>query len=67
MIAKAHSVAAQVIGLPETESVQIVEDAGFEARIVERDGTYYPVTRDYREDRVNLYFRDGLVYRASVD
>lgn len=66
MTADANAIASQVIGLSEIEAVQIIETAGLRARVVEREGVYYAVTRDYRTDRINLFFRDKLVYRADV-
>jgi hypothetical protein len=40
---------------------------GFDVvRIISRDGNYFPVTRDYREDRINFNIEDTLVVQASV-
>lgn len=55
-----------LIGLPEADAVAAVEAAGFEARIVARDGEYFAVTADYRVDRVNLEIVDEVITAASI-
>jgi hypothetical protein len=35
-------------------------------RIISRDGNYFPVTRDYREDRINFNIEETLVVQASI-
>lgn len=55
-----------LVGIPEAEAIAAIEQAGWQARVVERDGEAFPVTMDYREDRINLVVTGGLVTSATV-
>lgn len=55
-----------IVGLTEQMATQVIEENGFRARLTERDGNYFIVTRDFRTDRINLKVKDGLVYNASI-
>jgi hypothetical protein len=55
-----------LVGLPEAEAVAAIEAAGFEARIIERDGESFAITMDYRVDRVNLEITEGIIDGASI-
>jgi hypothetical protein len=55
-----------LVGVPEDEAVAAIEEAGWQARVVERDGEPFPATMDYREDRINLVVAGGLVTEATV-
>lgn len=55
-----------LIGETEADATAAVEAAGFTARVVERDGESFPITMDYRVDRVNLTVQDGLVTVATI-
>lgn len=59
-------VVERVIGLDEQAATDTATELGFEVRVVERDGESFPVTADYRVDRVNLVITDGVVTGASV-
>lgn len=59
-------VATSLIGLPEERAVEVAKEQGFEVRVTERDGESFPVTADYRMDRVNVSIADGLVVTASI-
>jgi len=37
------------------------------ARVVERDGQALPVTMDFVEGRINLYVKDGKVYKIQIE
>lgn len=52
--------------LLESDAVTLIEDSGFVARIVARDGVDFPVTMDYRIDRFNLAIRDDRVVVITV-
>ena len=55
------------VGLPEDEATVQAYNNGFDVvRIISRDGNYFPVTRDYREDRINFNIEETLVVQASV-
>ena len=55
------------VGLPEDEATVQAYNNGFDVvRITSRDGKYFPVTRDYREDRINFNIEETLVVQASV-
>lgn len=53
-----------LIGLTEDDAVQAAADAGWDLRIVSRDGEFFPVTKDYRLSRVNLSIANGVVTAA---
>jgi len=55
-----------LIGLEESAALLIIEQAGFESRIVHRDGEDFAVTLDYRYDRLNLHINSGIVTRATL-
>lgn len=59
-------VAASLIGLSEERAVEVAKEQGFEVRVTERDGESFPVTADYRMDRVNVSIAEGVVVQASV-
>jgi hypothetical protein len=54
-----------VVGLRTRQAIERLVEAGFGARVVERDGVSLPVTMDYRPDRVNLSVADDIVVRAA--
>lgn len=59
---------------PGTDYVGLSEDAattqaindGYRVRITSRDGHHFPVTRDYRTDRINFAIETALVVQATV-
>lgn len=55
-----------LIGLTEATAVDEAESGGWVARVVARDGEYYPVTKDYSLSRVNLIVDGGIVTSVSV-
>jgi len=54
------------IGLTEMEAVEAATRLELPNRIVERDGKNFPVTRDYRPNRLNFVIEKGLVTRVST-
>ena len=60
------AVPPNVIGLRTRQAIERLVEAGFGARVVERDGTSLPVTMDFRDDRVNLSVVDDVVVSARV-
>lgn len=57
---------ATVLDKPAEDAIATIESAGFEARIISRDGQMFPVSRDFREDRVNLEIINGVVSNAHI-
>jgi hypothetical protein len=55
-----------VEGLREEAATAALNDAGFEVRVVERDGEQFQMTMDYRDNRVNLAITNGVVTSATI-
>ena len=63
------AVAAEVIGMTEEQAIQIIEGVSSEEltyRVIRRDDESYPMTMDYRINRINLEIDNGLVSKASI-
>ena len=43
-----------------------IEEAGYEHRMVWKDGESFAVTEDYRPTRINLYIKEGIVDKVEV-
>ncbi len=56
----------QLVGLSESSATRLAQRNGFRVRVVARDGRNFPVTRDFRRDRVNLSIVRGRVIRATI-
>jgi len=54
------------IGLTEMEAVEAANRLELPNRIVARDGKHFPVTRDYRPNRLNFVIEKGLVTRVTT-
>lgn len=55
------------VGLDEESALRKAVKTGKAARVVERDDEALPVTTDFSSGRLNLYVRDGKVYRVQVE
>lgn len=55
------------VGLPESAALSKAASENKAARVVERDGEALPATADYSPGRLNLYVRDGSVYKVQVE
>lgn len=55
------------VGMTEAAALSQAKETNVPARIVERDGESLPVTMDYVEGRLNLYVKNGIVYRLTVE
>lgn len=55
-----------IIGKNLNEAASVINGADMSFRVVERDGTFYAVTRDVRPGRVNLHLTDGVVVKYTV-
>ena len=62
------ALAEEVIGLTEEKAIELIENKSgmIMYRIVKRDGENFPVTMDYRLDRINLEITEGIVTYAYV-
>lgn len=61
-----EQVAEAAVGMSEQEAIAAITAAGGGYRIIGRDGEDFPMTMDYRLDRVNLRIEDGIVTEASI-
>jgi hypothetical protein len=65
----AQAVAAEVIGMTEAEAISTIESVSSEEltyRVTRRDDESYPMTKDYRLNRINLEIDNGLVTKTSI-
>ncbi len=63
------AVSQEVIGMAEEQAIQTIEGISSEQlayRVVRRDDEFYPMTMDYRINRINLEIDDGLVTKTSI-
>jgi hypothetical protein len=63
------AVSQEVIGMTEEQAIQTIEGISSEQldfRVVRRDDESYPMTMDYRINRINLEIDDGLVTKTSI-
>ena len=54
------------VGLTEAEADRLAADLGLEVREVGRDGECFPVTDDFRQDRINLELAGDEVIAAAI-
>lgn len=64
--APAQSAPPDVIGLGEDEAGKVLEQAGWQARVIKIDGEGLVVTADYSTTRLNLEIDKGIVVATSV-
>lgn len=57
----------EYIGLTEQTALDQALQAGKTARVVSRDDESLPVTMDFMPGRLNLYVKDGKVYKVQVE
>lgn len=55
------------VGLTEEEATTKANEDNTPIRVVERDGEPLPATMDLVDGRVNLYVKNGVVYKAIVE
>ena len=61
----AQDVSDSVLGMSEAEATKTVEAKGLSVRVGSRDGEDFPLTMDYRTDRVTLTVKDDKVTAAT--
>ena len=49
------------VGMTEQAAKRLAKSRKHIVRVVERDGQGFPMTMDYRENRVNFVIEDGVV------
>ena len=54
------------LGLTERAAKQYAAENNQTIRIAGRDGKCFPLTMDYRRDRVNLYLENDVVVAATI-
>lgn len=57
------SIQKDLVGLTEERAIELLDDAGCGARVIERDGEPLPATMDFIETRANLAVDKGEVTR----
>lgn len=58
--------APEYLGLDETEAQDLAAEQNLELREVGRDGECFPITMDYRENRVNVEYVNEIVVGAAT-
>ena len=61
-----QSRADQLLGLSERAGELCALVNGWGYRVIQRDGEDFPVTMDYRSNRVNVKVRDGKIFEITV-
>ena len=57
---------ATVLDKSEDDALATVAAANFEARVISRDGQMFPLSTEFREDRVNIEVTNGIVTNAHI-
>lgn len=63
------TVSQEVIGMTEEQAIQTIEGISSEEltyRVTRSGDEFYPMTMDYRINRINLEIDDGLVTKTSI-
>lgn len=58
--------AQTLLGMAQAYAENKIEEAGYEHRMVWKDGESFAVTEDYRPTRINLYIKEGIVDKVEV-
>jgi hypothetical protein len=61
-----QEMADSLVGMSEADATKTAEGNGWQVRIAARDGETFPLTMDYRADRVNLTIVDGAVTEVLI-
>jgi len=60
------AVVSPLLGMTEMKSKAFAESKGWGFRVGERNGELFPLTMDYRPDRVTILIKNDLVYQVMV-
>jgi len=55
-----------LIGMKKQNAISCIQSLGGITRVAEEDGQFFPLTRDYRTDRVDLFITKGVITKVSV-
>jgi len=58
--------AATLIGMKKQVAISCIQSLGGITRVAQEDGQFFPLTRDYRTDRVDLFITKGVITKVSV-
>ena len=58
--------AATLVGMKKQSAISCVQSLNGITRIAQEDGESFPLTRDYRTERVDLYISKGVITKVSV-
>lgn len=58
--------AQTLIGMSESKGQECANTLGWDFRIIEQDGEFFPATKDYRLDRVNVTINSGVIAKVNV-
>lgn len=61
-----ENTAQQLLGLPESEATKVAMENGWIVRIAARNGEFFMLTEDYRDNRVNLSVKNGKVIAITI-
>lgn len=59
-------ISAALVGLTKEQAEAAAAKAGYTVRVTQEDGQMFPMTMDYRTNRINIEVEDGVVTAASV-
>lgn len=65
-VATVSNYGQQLIGFDEEGAQTCVDEAGLTWRVVARDGESFPITLDYRIERLNAAINDSIVTEITV-
>ncbi len=58
--------AATLIGMKKQGAISCIQSLGGITRVAQEDDQFFPLTRDYRTDRVDLFITKGVITKVSV-
>ncbi len=64
---KLANTSTSYIGLTEESALAKAKEANIPCRVVERNGEGLIITMEYAPGRLNLYVKDGKVYKVNVE
>lgn len=59
-------VIGSLVGMKENDAIGMITSNEMQFRITSRDGNFFPVTAETRNDRVNLDIADGKIISADI-
>lgn len=61
-----ENIIEKIKDLTEELALEVIKQANMKSRILEKDGVNFMGSMDYKVDRVNLFLKDGKVYKATI-